>query len=110
MKKQHLAAVDARPQQWAEHLNTYINLVQEQGYAIASIQSQVYLIKRLLVCFAATRKFPSMRSGYSDFGNPCTTHFTRALERQQRSIDFSRCSVSRILFHPRRSRYPSNSG
>ena len=48
MKKQHLAAVDAQPQQWAEHLNTYINLVQGQGYAIVSIQNQVYWIKRFL--------------------------------------------------------------
>ena len=67
MKKQHLAAVDAQPPQWAEHLNTYTNLVQEQGYAIASIQSQVYLIKRFLAWLPSHAQIPLDEGGIQRF-------------------------------------------
>lgn len=58
MKKQHLEAVDAQPQQWAEHLNSYTNLVRARGYAIGSIQSQVYLIKRFLAWLRSHAEIP----------------------------------------------------
>jgi site-specific recombinase XerD len=67
MTKQHLAAVDAQPLQWAEHLNTYTNLVQGQGYAIASIQSQVYLIKRFLAWLRSHAEIPLDEVGIQRF-------------------------------------------
>lgn len=67
MKKQHLAAVDAQPSQWAAHLNTYTNLVQGQGYAIASIQSQVYLIKRFLAWLRRHAEIPLDEVGIQRF-------------------------------------------
>jgi len=67
MKKKHLAAVDAQPQQWAEHLNTYIHLVQGQGYAIASIQSHVYLIKRFFTWLGSHAEIPLDEVGIQRF-------------------------------------------
>jgi site-specific recombinase XerD len=79
MKKQHLAAVDAQPQQWAEQLNTYIKLVQGQGYAIASIQSQVYLIKRFLAWLRSHAEIPLDEVGIQRFLQSLrNAHLTRA--------------------------------
>ena len=79
MKKQHLAAVNAQPPQWAEHLNTYTNLVQGQGYAIASIQSQVYLIKRFLAWLRSHAEIPLDEVGIQRFLHSLrNAHPTRA--------------------------------
>src|SRR5262249_16971449 len=79
MKKQHLAAVEAQPQQWAEHLNTYIELVQGQGYAVASIQSHVYLIKRFLAWLQNHTEIPLDEGGIQRFlQSPRNAHLTRA--------------------------------
>jgi len=47
-KQQSLASLDRRLEHWAEHLNTYIELVKERGYALGSVESQVQLITRFL--------------------------------------------------------------
>ena len=87
MKKEHLAAVDAQPSQWAEHLNNYTNLVQGQGYAIASIQSQVYLIKRLLAWLRSHGQIPLDEVGIQRFlqslrnAHPTRAGTSEALQR-----------------------------
>jgi hypothetical protein len=59
MKKQQcLASLDAQSDHWAEYLNSYTKLVAGQGYAVTSVKSQVYLIKRFLVCFRSHQEIP----------------------------------------------------
>jgi integrase/recombinase XerD len=48
MKKQPLGLLNTQLGPWAEHVNTYVILMQEQGYAAGSIQDQVRVITRLL--------------------------------------------------------------
>jgi hypothetical protein len=50
MKKQPLSSLNTQLGPWAEYVNTYITLIQEQGYAARSIQDQVRVITRL-VCW-----------------------------------------------------------
>lgn len=79
MKKQHLAAVDAGPKPWAEHLKTYTNLVKGQGYAIASVHSQVSLIKRFLAWLQNHAEIPLDESGIQRFLQfPHNAHLARA--------------------------------
>lgn len=77
MKKRRLALVDAQPKHWAEHLNRYTNLVHGQGYAIASIQSQLYLIKRFLVWLRSHTEIPLDELGIQRFlRSPHNAHLT----------------------------------
>lgn len=79
MEKQHLAAVDAQPKHWAEHLKTYTNLVDAQGYAIASIKSQVYLIKRFIAWLRTSAEIALDEVGIQRFlQSPHNAHLRRA--------------------------------
>jgi site-specific recombinase XerD len=79
MEKQHLAAVDAQPKHWAEHLKTYTNLVDAQGYAIASIKSQVYLIKRFIAWLRTSAETALDEVGIQRFlQSPHNAHLRRA--------------------------------
>jgi hypothetical protein len=88
-------------------LNT-TNLVAGQGCAVTSIKSQVYLIKRFLVCFRSHQEIPLEEAAIQRFlrvphnANLTARAGTAALYR------LSRYFVSRVSFNlRRRSHYPT---
>lgn len=78
-KQQPLASVHAQPEDWAERLNTYTDLVKGQGYTTASIKVQLSLIKRLLAWLRSHAEVSLDEAGIQRFlRSPHNAYLNRA--------------------------------